>query len=103
LGAAIILKDHEAVDQLGRIIITHELPTSDFTLYNIRCPYCGKPDRIRELESPDDLNSRLNSQDLTMYSEIWQQFTGSDESLGVCKFCNNPVKLKNNNSAQPLY
>lgn len=96
------MKNHEAVDQLGRLILTHDLPESDFTLYNIRCPYCGKPDRIRELESPEDLNSRLTPRDLTAYSEIWQQFTRPDESLGVCKFCNNPVKLTGSNSAQPL-
>ena len=96
------MKNHEAVDQLARLILTHDLPESDITLYNIRCPYCGKPDRMRELESPGDLNSRLGPRDLAVYSEIWQQFTRADESLGVCKFCNHPVKLTGGHSAQAL-
>ncbi len=97
-----MVKDHGAVDQLGRLILTHDLPQSDFTLYNIQCPYCGKPDRIRALEPPEDLNSRLNPRDLAVYSEIWLQFTRSEEFLGVCKFCNNPVRLTDNHNAQPL-
>lgn len=96
------MKNHGAVDQLSRFIIKHDLPESDFSLFNIQCPYCGKSDRIRELEPPDSLRSRFDPRDLTLYTEIWQQFARPDESLGVCKFCATPVKLKNGSRAEPL-
>jgi hypothetical protein len=96
------VNNYGAVDQLSQFIITHDLPDSDFSLFNLQCPYCGKSDRIRELEPPDALSSRFNPQDLAVYTAIWQQFARLDESLGVCKFCDTPVKLNDNSRAEPL-
>ena len=97
------MKNHGAVDQLKLFIINHDLPETDLTLFNVKCPYCGKSDHIRKLESPDFLNSRLNPLDLNAYIEIWHNFARSGESLGVCKFCQTPLKLINNRSAEPLF
>ena len=97
------MKNHGAVDQLKLFIIKHDLPETDFALFNVKCPYCGKSDRIRQLEPPDTLNSRIKIEELTDYTDIWQQFVQLDESLGVCKFCNTPLKLLNNGRAEPLF
>jgi len=97
------VKNHGAVDQLQLFIIKHDLPETDLALFNVKCPYCGKSDRIRQLEPPDSLNSRINPQDLTEYTKIWYNFAQPDESLGVCKFCDTPLKLINNSSAEPLF
>jgi len=102
MGVALIVKNYGAIDQLSQFIITHDLPDSDFSLFNIQCPYCGKSDRIRELDPPNALGSRFNPKDLAVYTAIWQQFVQMDESLGVCKFCDTPVKLNDNGRAAPL-
>ena len=97
------MKNYGAVDQLKLFIIKHDLPETDFALFNVKCPYCGKSDRIRQLEPPDSLNSRFNPRDLTEYTKTWHEFARPGQSLGVCKFCDNPLKLKNNSSAEPLF
>lgn len=95
-------ENHGAVDQLRRFIIKNDLPDTDFALFNVPCPYCGKSDRIRQMESPDALNSRFNSQELSAYTAIWQKIAQPEESLGVCKFCDTPLKLIHNSRAEPL-
>jgi hypothetical protein len=102
-GAPLIVKNHGAVDHLKFFIIQHDLPKTDFALFNVKCPYCGKSDRIRQLEPPDSLNSQFNPQDLTEYTKIWHNFARPGDSLGVCKFCDMPLKLINNSSAEPLF
>jgi hypothetical protein len=96
------VKNYGAVDQLKLFIIKNDLPETDFALFNVKCPYCGKSDHIRQLEPPDTLNSRFNPQDLNAYTEFWHIFARPDESLSVCKFCETPLKLINNRSAEPL-
>jgi len=97
------VKNHGVVEQLKFFIIKKDLPETDFALFNVKCPYCGKSDRIRQLEPPDSLNSKFNPQDLNASIEIWHNLARSGESLGFCKFCETPLKLINNRSAEPLF
>ncbi|UCH20479.1 MAG: hypothetical protein JSU83_18335 [Deltaproteobacteria bacterium] len=91
-----------AVDELKRIIIEQGLPKTDMALYGILCPYCGKSDRIRKLESPGELQIQMNPRDLAIYRHFWDELLNPDTSLAVCKFCQNPLKLPNNGQAQPI-
>ncbi len=84
---------NEVIQKLQQFVIEHGLPKTDMALFGIRCPYCGKSDRIRELEDPDELQEGLGPEDIKEYTELWMNLTQSSGSLGVCKFCNNPLNL----------
>jgi hypothetical protein len=84
---------NEVIQKLQQFVIEHGLPKTDMALFGIRCPYCGKSDRIRELEDPDELQEAMDPEDIKEYAEFWMNLTQSGGSLGVCKFCNNPLSL----------
>ncbi len=84
---------NEVVQKFQVFIIDHGLPKTDMALFGIRCPYCGKSDRIRQLEDPDELQGSMDPEDMKIYTELWMHLTQSSGSLGVCKFCNNPLNL----------
>ena len=88
------MERHAAVEQLKKLIITHGLPQTDMALYGIKCPYCGKSDRIHKLESPDDLPPRISKDDTIQYGNLWNQLKPVGSVLGVCKFCLNPSELR---------
>ena len=84
----------EAVEELKKLVIELGLPKSDMALFGIRCPYCGKSDRIRQLEPPEELTGKLDTQSLETYEDLLRQFAPSSRVvLGVCKFCQNPLEL----------
>jgi len=98
------MENNEAVQLLQQFILDHGLPKTDVALFGLKCPYCGKSDRIRQLESPEELHGKSDSEDVQKYSDFWVYFIRSNESLGVCKFCNNPLKIIDKSSnAEPLY
>jgi hypothetical protein len=84
---------NEVIQKFQQFVIEHGLPKTDMALFGIRCPYCGKSDRIRELEDPDELQEGMDPEDIKKYTELWKNLTPSSGSLGVCKFCNNPLHL----------
>ena len=94
-----------AVEELKKLVIELGLPKSDMALFGIRCPYCGKSDRIRQLEPPEELTGTLDTESLETYEDLWRQFTlSSRAALSVCKFCQNPLELKlKENKADPLF
>jgi len=96
------LNDNHRLDQLKLFAINHDLPKTDMALFDISCPYCGKSDRIKPLERPEELDDSIDSANLAIYTGLWELFNGSDGSLGVCKFCQNPLKLGGNGRAEPL-
>ena len=98
-----ILETNEAVEDLKTFVLAHGLPKTDMALFGIKCPYCGKSDRIRELEEPDALTRKLDSKNMAIYFNLWNKLTRSNGSLGVCKFCQNLLLLDNQASAVPLY
>jgi len=97
------LNTNDILEQLKSFTINHGLPKTDMALFSTLCPYCGKTDRIRPLEHPDDLSHTMTSEDLTAYEGFWKHFAASEGSLGVCKFCQNPLRLGGNGRAEPLY
>ena len=96
------METNKAVEVLKTIILTHDLPQTDMALFGIKCPYCGKSDRIRELEEPDALTQKMDSKNMAIYCNLWDQLTRLNGSLGVCKFCQNLLLLQEKASALPL-
>jgi hypothetical protein len=97
------LEINEAVEELKTFVLTNGLPKTDMALFGIKCPYCGKSDRIRELEEPDELNEKMDSKQMAIYFSLWGQLTRSNGSLAVCKFCQNLLLLQDKASAAPIY
>ena len=52
-------KINEAVEKLKTLVLTNGLPKTDMALFGIKCPYCGKSDRIRELEERMEVSPLL--------------------------------------------
>jgi hypothetical protein len=103
-GVFSILNNNEAVERLKLFAICHGLPQTDMALFGIKCPYCGKSDRIRALERPDEIKNGIKPESLLEYSELWMSLTPGYGSLGVCKFCQNPLALiEGERRAEALY
>lgn len=83
----------EAMALIKRLVIECELPRTDMALFGILCPYCGKTDRIRQLEPPSNLEGVLAEADLEVYKSVWNILVLNGEDLGVCRFCFNPLRL----------
>jgi len=87
------LEIHQAIQNLKSLIIENDLPLTDMALFGIKCPYCGKSDRIHCLEPPQALARALDSTRLSQYADLWQRLDPLQAGLGVCKFCLNPLAL----------
>jgi hypothetical protein len=83
----------EAMLGIKHFVLEHDLPRTDIALFGIKCPYCGKSDRIRQLETPGELNGDLLNADLEQYQVLWQSLAKEDAALGFCKFCLNALRL----------
>jgi len=94
---------NQAVEDLKHLILEHDLPGTDMALCGVLCPYCGKSDRIRELEAPARLGSRFSVGEAAHYAELWSTLAGMDGLLGVCKFCQNVLRMDGRRRAAPLY
>ena len=87
----------EAIERYRQLIRELGLPKKDFALFGLRCPYCGKSDRINRLEKPGELEGCPEE-----YQRLWQQF-GREGELVVCKFCEMLLVMdKDQGSATPL-
>jgi len=97
------MESNEAVQILQQFILDNGLPKTDMALFGVKCPYCGKSDRIRQLENPEELHGKSDLEDIQRYSDLWAYFKQSNVSLGVCKFCHNPLKIYDKaGNAEPL-
>jgi hypothetical protein len=94
---------NEMVEAFREFVMEHGLPLTDMALFGIRCPYCGKSDRIRQLESPEELEKDLPPDDLEVYRHLWQSLNSGDPGLSVCKFCQNALRLVGGNTAESLF
>ena len=97
------METNEAAELMKTFVLTHGLPKTDMALYGIKCPYCGKSDRIRELEKPDALTQKMDSKNMAVYFSLWDQLARLNGSPGVCKFCQNLLLLQDKAGALPLY
>ena len=87
----------EDIERYRNLIRDLGLPERDWALFGIRCPYCGKSDRINPLEKPEELDSCPDD-----YRKLWEQF-GREGDLVVCKFCEVLLVLdKDQGSVTPL-
>lgn len=93
---------NEDLDKLRIMVIELGLPLTDMALFGIACPYCGKSDRIRELDPPESLDGRIGADDKALYGTLWQRLCPHGGGLAVCKFCHNPLGLIDRHKAQPL-
>jgi hypothetical protein len=99
-----MMSSSDEVEAFRLFVLDHELPKTDLALFGLRCPYCGKSDRIRPLEDPEILSGELPAEDLDEYSKWWKRFTLEGDDLAVCEFCHHPLRLlKGLGSAAPLY
>ena len=92
----------EALMALKQFVTLNELPKTDFSLFGVRCPYCGKMDRIGRLESPEELRLSMETKAMASYETLWKTVIRTDRSLGVCRFCQNLLGLKDDMTAEPL-
>ena len=97
------METNAAVEELKAFVLKNGLPQTDMALFGIKCPYCGKSDRIRKLEDPDALSNKMDSKQTAVYLSLWNQLGRSNESLAVCKFCQNLLSLQGKTNAVPLY
>jgi hypothetical protein len=87
----------EEIERYRQLIRELGLPKQDFALFGLRCPYCGKSDRINRLEEPGELPDCPEE-----YRVLWEQF-GREGDLVFCKFCEALlVRDKDRNTATPL-
>lgn len=83
----------ESLEKLKALILECGLPHTVFALFGIKCPYCGKSDRIHRLEAPEALADVVDSGKLRKYGEIWREVNPSGSQLGICKFCLNLLEI----------
>jgi hypothetical protein len=94
---------HDAVEAFRRFVLDHELPKTNLSLFGLRCPYCGKSDRIKPLENPETLSGELPAESLNEYSRWWKEFTLEGNDLAFCEFCRQPLRLlRGSDRAAPL-
>jgi hypothetical protein len=93
----------EALGHIKQFVMEHDLPRSDVALFGIKCPYCGKSDRIRQLETPEELHGALLKADVEQYKVLRRSIVKDDATLGMCKFCFNALNLDlDKGLAEPL-
>mgnify|MGYP001053265903 CR=1 FL=1 len=89
------MQEAQLIEELKLFIMENRLPLIDMALFGVLCPLCGKTDRIRELDPPEKLKASPASQhpSFNLYIMYWQKCTDQNLIMGVCKFCNSPLKL----------
>ncbi len=92
-----VVETHQIVEELKALIIEKNLPRTEVAVYGVRCPYCGKSDRIHRLETPADLPADIDPEAISRYADLWQRLNPAKSKLGVCKFCLNPLELISGN------
>ena len=91
------MTDWEPIEKLRELILELGLPHNDFALFGVKCPYCGKSDRIYKLEPPEELKDVPED-----YGLIWDRLSSEGE-LVVCKFCQQALSLsESGDAAAPL-
>lgn len=90
------------IEEIKNVVMDLDLPREDTILFGLVCPYCGKNDRVRPLEPPDELEGQLEKSDLEIYQGLWNNLRrGGEKSAGlaVCKFCRNVMRINSNFTA----
>ncbi len=77
-------------ERLRRLVLELDLPMARVHVLPVRCPYCGKSDRIHALTDPASERG-VPPDHRTEYETLWKDFGG--QGLGVCKFCHQLVRV----------
>ena len=86
------------------MLLDKALPRTDVVLFGVICQFCGKNDRIRLLEPPEELVKDLDKTNFEDYCQLWNGFQEAHAGLAVCKFCHNVGSLNvQMNAVVPLY
>ena len=94
---------HDHIQALKTFVLDKGLPFTDIGLFGLKCPYCGKSDRIRILESPEELQGLLSKEDIAQYRGLWAETISENTDVGVCKFCQNLLRISSGHRlAEPL-
>lgn len=87
----------EEIERFRDLVMELELPRHDFALFGVKCPYCGKTDRIHKLESPPEIDGAPAE-----YEELWKKYSEAG-GLVLCRFCRQVLLLSESGSvASPL-
>ncbi len=62
------METHQIVEELKALIIEKSLPRTEVAIYGVKCPYCGKSDRIHRLEPPAELPADFGLQAKDRYA-----------------------------------
>lgn len=81
------MENWDDIEKLNKLVTEMELPRHDFALFGLKCPICGKSDRIHKLETPDELQGAPAE-----YRRLWTIFSNT-RPLVVCKFCRQVLSL----------
>ena len=81
------MENWEEIERFRSLIMEIDLPRHARSLFGVKCPYCGKSDRIRKLEPPGEVNDTPAE-----YERLWARF-GTEGELAVCKFCHHLLRL----------
>jgi hypothetical protein len=85
------------IERFKQIILELGLPRQDYALFGLKCPYCGKSDRINPLESPEQMEDCPEE-----YQKLWLQFGAQGDPV-LCKFCLQVLSfIKATNQVFPL-
>ena len=91
------MTDREEFENFREMITELGLPRHDFALFGVRCPYCGKSDRIHQLERPAEVAGVPAE-----YARFWERSADGGE-LVLCKFCRQVLKYtESDHQAVPL-
>ncbi len=94
---------HDQIQALKAFVLDKGLPLTDIALFGLKCPYCGKSDRIRTLENPVQLQGLLSEEEIVQYKRLWAETVPDNKDIGVCKFCHNLLSiLSRQRRAEPL-
>jgi hypothetical protein len=87
----------EEIEKFGNLVAELELPRDDFALFGVKCPYCGKTDRIHKLEKPSQIRDAPPE-----YERLWNKYSARGEPV-MCMFCRQALVLaKSGDSALRL-
>ena len=71
----------EDLERFRTLVLELGLPRQNMAYVGLRCPYCGKSDRIHRLESASELDDPPAE-----YAEFWMRY-GNRGCIMVCSFC----------------
>lgn len=77
----------QEIERFRSLVIELDLPRREVAVCSLKCPYCGKSDRVHKLETPSELEGAPEE-----YLRLWDRY-GAGAGLVVCKFCHQLLRF----------